>query len=39
MFQMTRQTVSGMMDMEYVYTAGANNGRIGSSVDHVLTRR
>ena len=36
MFQMTRQTVSGMMDMEYVYTAGANNGRIGSSVDHVL---
>jgi YD repeat-containing protein len=24
------------MDMEYVYTAGANNGRITSSIDHVL---
>ena len=36
LLQMTRQTVSGMMDMEYVYAAGANNGRIGSSVDHVV---
>ena len=28
LLQMTRQTVSGMMDMQYVYQAGANNGRI-----------
>lgn len=36
LLQMTRQTVPGMMDMEYRYTAGANNGRITSSVDHIL---
>jgi RHS repeat-associated protein len=39
MFQMTRQTVtnfaSNVMDMQYVYTSGANNGRIAKSIDGV----
>ena len=35
LFQMTRQTVNGAMDMQYNYTAGANNGRITSSVDWI----
>ena len=34
--QMTRQTVSGMMDMQYVYASGANNGRITQSIDGVV---
>jgi RHS repeat-associated protein len=40
LLQMTRQTVTQgagtVLDMEYVFTAGANDGRITSSVDHVL---
>jgi RHS repeat-associated protein len=38
MFQMTRQTVtygSTWMDMQYVYMAGLNNGRIAKSIDGV----
>jgi len=35
LLQMTRQTVSGQMDMQYVYTAGQNNGRVASTVDGV----
>ena len=31
LLQMTRQTVAGAMDMQYVYTAGQNNGRIAST--------
>lgn len=33
MLQLTRESGLGM-DMEYVYTAGANNGRIAQSIDH-----
>ena len=44
MFQMTRQTTTSWqgitptpwLDMDYRYTAGANNGRITSSVDWML---
>src|SRR5262249_8140323 len=40
MLQLTRQTVTGagstLMDMQYLFAAGANNGRIASSVDGVL---
>ncbi len=35
LLQMTHVTVPGMMDMQYLYTAGANNGRIAQSVDGV----
>jgi YD repeat-containing protein len=35
MLQMTRMTVSGMMDMQYVYPGGANNGRITQSIDGI----
>jgi RHS repeat-associated protein len=35
LFQMTRQTVSGQMDMQYIYTPGANNGRIAQSIDGI----
>src|SRR5262249_35106830 len=39
MFQMTQQTVTSggttWMDMQYLYTAGANNGRIAKSIDGV----
>ena len=35
LLQMTHQTVSGMMDMQYNYTAGANNGRITSAIDGI----
>ena len=35
LLQMTRMTVSGMMDMQYDYAAGANNGRITRSIDGV----
>src|SRR6185369_8070708 len=34
--QLKKQEVTGVMNMEYVYTAGAHNGRITSSVDHIL---
>jgi YD repeat-containing protein len=33
--QLTRMTKSGVMDMEYRYTAGQNNGRISQSKDWV----
>jgi RHS repeat-associated protein len=36
LLQMTRQTVPGMMDMQYVYTAGADNGRVTSTIDGVM---
>src|SRR5438270_13884295 len=36
MFQMTRQTVIGQMDMQYVFDAsGQNNGRIIQSIDGI----
>uniref|UniRef100_Q024R2 YD repeat protein n=1 Tax=Solibacter usitatus (strain Ellin6076) TaxID=234267 RepID=Q024R2_SOLUE len=35
LLQMTRQTVSGMMDMQYVYQNGQNNGRIVQSIDGI----
>jgi hypothetical protein len=35
LLQLTRQTVSGVFDMEYIFTAGQNNGRISSSIDHI----
>jgi YD repeat-containing protein len=35
LLQMTRMTVSGMMDMQYVYQAGQNNGRIVQSIDGI----
>ncbi len=35
MLQLTRMTVPGMMDMQYVYAAGANNGRITQSIDGI----
>ena len=36
LLQMTRQSAGGVLDTEYLYPAGTNNGRITSSVDHVL---
>ena len=33
--QLTRMTRTGVMDMEYRYTAGSNNGRISQSKDYV----
>jgi YD repeat-containing protein len=33
--QLTGMTVAGMMDMEYRYPVGQNNGRISESIDHV----
>jgi RHS repeat-associated protein len=33
--QLTRMTRTGVMDMEYRYTAGSNNGRIAQSKDYV----
>ncbi|MCX6633446.1 MAG: hypothetical protein NTW28_38105 [Candidatus Solibacter sp.] len=35
LLQLTRTTVTGMMDMQYVYAAGANNGRITQATDWV----
>uniref|UniRef100_Q024R0 YD repeat protein n=1 Tax=Solibacter usitatus (strain Ellin6076) TaxID=234267 RepID=Q024R0_SOLUE len=35
LLQMTRQTVSGMMDMQYVYQNGQNNGRIVQAIDGI----
>jgi RHS repeat-associated protein len=35
LFQLTRINAGTAMDIEYNYTAGANNGRIASSLDHV----
>jgi YD repeat-containing protein len=35
LLQMTHQTVSGMMDMQYLYAAGSNNGRITQAIDGV----
>lgn len=34
LLQLTRATVSGVMDMHYTYTAGQNNGRITKSTDN-----
>jgi RHS repeat-associated protein len=36
LLQMTRQTASGMIDMQYLYTAGQNNGRVAATVDGVM---
>jgi hypothetical protein len=35
LLQLTRATTPGLMDMEYRYTAGANNGRIAQSKDWI----
>ncbi len=37
LLQLTRVTVPGVMDMQYNYTAGQNNGRIGSSTDYATS--
>ena len=31
----TRETIPGLMDMQYNYTAGANNGQISGTVDYI----
>ena len=36
LLQLTRQTVSGVMDMQYVYSTTQNNGRIIQSIDGVV---
>ena len=36
LLQLTHQVVPGGIDMQYVYSAGANNGRIAQSVDGIL---
>jgi hypothetical protein len=36
LLQMTRMTAVGMMDMQYVYQAGQNNGRIVQSIDGIV---
>jgi RHS repeat-associated protein len=35
LFQLTRQTVAGVFDTEYIFPTGANNGQISASIDHV----
>ena len=35
LLQLTRQTVAGVFDMEYVFPAGANDGRVSSTIDHI----
>jgi RHS repeat-associated protein len=35
LLQLTRQTVAGVFDTEYVFPTGQNNGQISSSVDHI----
>jgi len=35
LLQMTRQTVPGVFDTEYIFPTGANNGQISSSIDHI----
>ena len=35
LMQMTHQTVSGLMDMQYIYQSGANNGRITKAIDGI----
>jgi len=35
LLQLSRQTVPGVFDMEYVFPGGANNGQISSTIDHI----
>ncbi len=35
LFQLTRQTISGVFDTEYIFSMGANNSRITASIDHI----
>jgi YD repeat-containing protein len=35
LLQLTRQTVAGVFDTEYVFPGGANNGQISASIDHI----
>jgi len=35
LLQLTRQTIPGVFDTEYVFPTGLNNGRISSSIDHI----
>jgi RHS repeat-associated protein len=35
LFQLTRQTVAGVFDTEYVFPTGQNNGQISASIDHI----
>jgi RHS repeat-associated protein len=35
LFQMTRMTANTVLDMQYIYTPGQNNGRIASSIDGI----
>jgi RHS repeat-associated protein len=35
LLQLTRDTVPGLMDMQYIYTAGQNNGRVAETIDGV----
>jgi len=34
--QLTSQSVPGMMNMQYIYTAGQNNGRVAATIDGYL---
>jgi YD repeat-containing protein len=36
LLQLTHEVVPGGIDMQYVYTAGANSGRIAQSIDGIL---
>jgi len=36
LLQLTRMTVPGVMDMQYQYTTGQNNGRMSQSTDGIL---
>jgi len=38
LLQLTRETVPGVMDMQYVYPGGQNDGRIAQSIDGVLNQ-
>ena len=35
LLQLTRQTVAGVFDTEYIFPGGANNGQISASIDHI----
>jgi len=35
LLQLTRQTVPGKFDTQYVFAAGQNNGQISAAIDHI----
>jgi uncharacterized protein RhaS with RHS repeats len=38
LFQLTRQTVAGVFDTEYVFPTGQNNGQISASITSAVSR-